>query len=66
MESYYRELRESLEVTGEGAAIPLWAWRAILELAEGRNQAEVAGILQVSREWANKLLRRAKAAIRTA
>lgn len=75
MDAYYLELRESLEMTGEGGNVPDWAWRAILELAaeeipgeEGttrqRTQAEVAGIIQTSREWASKLLKRASIALK--
>lgn len=74
MDAYYRELRESLEIAGEGAKVPEWAWRAVLELAsehviedrdaEPRTQAELAGILQVGRQWMNVLLKRANAALR--
>lgn len=64
MDDYYRDLRDSLTLGGHGGDVPAWAWRAILELAVGRNQAELAGILQVSREWANKLLGKARVAVK--
>lgn len=74
MDAYYRELRESLEISGEGGKVPEWAWRAIIELAnerviedpgaEPRTQTELAGILQVSRAWTNVLLKRAGAVLK--
>lgn len=63
MDSYYRELRESLEAEGEGHSVPLWAWRALMELSADRNQLELAGLLRVSQQWVSKLLRRATAAL---
>lgn len=66
MSTYYRELRESLEMTGEGKAVPMWAWRALLALEElTENQTEMAGYLRVAREWVNKLLRKARSAVKT-
>jgi hypothetical protein len=61
---------ESFIVGGQGTDVPAWAWRALVELSKRRlvngewvptsDQAELAGILQISREWANKLLAKAK------
>lgn len=65
MDAYYRELRESLEITGASSSVPMWAWRSLLALAEDRTQAEIAGLIQTSREWVNKLLRKANAAIKS-
>jgi len=64
MGAYYQDLRDSLVMGGQSGDVPMWAWRALLELEPGRNQAELAGILQISRQWVNKLLSRARTAMK--
>ncbi len=64
MDAYYQDLRDSFVIGAQGSDVPAWAWRALVELSVGRNQAELAGILQISRVWANKLLAKAKAALK--
>ncbi len=65
MDSYYHELRESIELTGDATSVPMWAWRGILALEEmTKTQAEIAGYLGVGRQHVSRLLRQAKAAVK--
>ena len=80
LETYYNDLRASMDLGGSASDIPAWAWRlllydsqeAIIPIKEDggkiagfrpRTQAELAGVLQISRQWTNQLLGKAKAAL---
>src|SRR6266487_1648495 len=66
MDAYYRDLRDSLVMgAAQGGDVPIWAWRAIVDLRSRlASDTELAGVLQVSREWTNKLLARARVALK--
>lgn len=65
MDSYYQELRESVEITGTAKSVPMWAWRGVLALEElCKTHAEIAGYLNVGRPWVSKLIRQAKSAVK--
>jgi hypothetical protein len=61
LKEFYTELllqAQSPESGGRGN-VPEWAWRALLELSEGKTQSELAEKIGLSREWTNRLLKKA-------
>jgi hypothetical protein len=64
LDGFYESLRDQWATdNASDAGVPIWAYRALLGLANPcpeckhkRTQAEVAGVLQQTREWTNKLI----------
>jgi len=66
MESYYKDLRDSLVLGGQSGDVPAWAWRALLDLRSRlASDTELAGVIQTSREWANKLLSKGRIVLKS-
>ncbi len=67
MDRYYRDLRDSLTLGGSEGSVPEWAWRALVDLRSRlASDTELAGVIQTSREWANKLLNKARVTLKLA
>lgn len=69
--SYMMELYDTLQREAESALdrdrFPKWAYRALLSLSEHfESQASLARELGISREWVNRLLKRAREVLRIA